>query len=71
LVRFLQSCAVRQIPPALMKNGGGLTEVVVTAQRRSESLEHAAIAIDVVSADALSATGTSRASELGSRTGDW
>jgi iron complex outermembrane recepter protein len=43
---------------------GGLSEVVVTAQRRSESLEHAAVAIDVISADALSVTGASRASDL-------
>ena len=42
-------------------NGGdtteGLEEIIVTAQRRPEDVQHAALAIDVVSAQALGLSG--------------
>jgi iron complex outermembrane receptor protein len=41
-----------------------LEEIVVTAQRRPEGVQHAALAIDVVSSQALSQQSTSRASDL-------
>src|ERR1700756_3114699 len=44
--------------------GPALEEVVVTAQRRTENLQHAAIAVDVVSPDTLEIANASRVSEL-------
>jgi iron complex outermembrane recepter protein len=44
--------------------GPVLEEVVVTAQRRTENLQHAAIAVDVVSPDTLEIANASRVSEL-------
>src|SRR5712691_4566993 len=41
-----------------------LQEIVVTAQRRSENIQHAALAVDVVSTEALRLSGASRASDL-------
>jgi iron complex outermembrane receptor protein len=42
----------------------GLADIVVTAQRRSENLQHAAIAVSAVSGDALISAGISRPTEL-------
>ncbi|RZL29143.1 MAG: TonB-dependent receptor [Sphingomonas sp.] len=42
----------------------GLTDIVVTAQRRSESLQRAAIAVSAVSGDLLSSAGVTRPTEL-------
>jgi len=42
----------------------GLEEIVVTAQRRPEGVQHAALAIDVVSAKSLGIAGAARASDL-------
>jgi iron complex outermembrane receptor protein len=41
-----------------------LQEVTVTAQRRSESLQHAALAISAISSETLTASGTTRVQEL-------
>lgn len=41
-----------------------LEEVTVTAQRRAENVQHAALAIDVVSTGALALAGASRATDL-------
>ena len=43
----------------------GLGEIVVTAQRRSESLQKAAIPVDVVTGDTLLASGLTTAGQLG------
>ncbi len=42
----------------------GLREIVVTAQRRAEPLQRAAIAVDVVSSEAVLASGVSKATDL-------
>ncbi|MEC3947864.1 TonB-dependent receptor [Sphingobium sp. HWE2-09] len=42
----------------------GLADIVVTAQRRAENLQRAAIAVSAVSGDQLSAAGITRPSEL-------
>ena len=42
----------------------GLTDIIVTAQRRSESLQRAAIPVSAVSGDALVAAGVTRPTEL-------
>jgi iron complex outermembrane receptor protein len=43
-----------------------LQEIIVTAQRRSEDVQHAALGIDVISAQALSVAGVARATDLAS-----
>ena len=43
-----------------------LEEIVVTAQRRTEGVQRAALAIDVVSAKSIGIAGAARASDLGS-----
>lgn len=43
---------------------GGLEDIIVTAQRRSENLQRAAIAVSAVSGDALMAAGVTRPTEL-------
>ena len=43
---------------------GGLQEIVVTAQRRSENLQRAAIAVTAVTGDTLAAAGVTRPAEL-------
>lgn len=45
-------------------NGGGIQDIVVTAQRKSESTQRAAIAIDAVSGDTLAQTGMTSATQL-------
>lgn len=41
-----------------------LEEIIVTAQRRSENVQHAALAVDVVSTDKLALVSANRASDL-------
>jgi outer membrane receptor protein involved in Fe transport len=41
-----------------------LAEITVTAQRRAETLEHAALAISALSSDELTSSGTTRVQEL-------
>ena len=41
-----------------------LEEVVVTAQKKEENLQHAAVAVDVVSAEALAKAGITTAAQL-------
>ncbi|GHC83815.1 hypothetical protein GCM10019060_03570 [Novosphingobium pokkalii] len=43
----------------------GLNDIVVTAQRRSESLQRAALAVSAVSGDALATAGITRPTDLG------
>ena len=45
---------------------GGLQEVLVTAQRREESVQRSSLAIAVVSSDALQQAGVTQAAELAS-----
>ena len=53
--------------PAAGRNGSeALQEIIVTAQRRSEDVQHAAIAMDVVSSQALGVSGAARATDLSS-----
>lgn len=42
----------------------GIEEIIVTAQRREESLQRAAIAVDVVSGDSLISAGVTKAADL-------
>ncbi|WP_313803889.1 TonB-dependent receptor [Sphingobium sp.] len=44
--------------------GSGLAEIVVTAQRKEESVQKAAIAIDAVSGDALASQGITSAAQI-------
>ena len=44
---------------------GGLAEIVVTAQRREESLQKAAIAVTAVTGDDLTRSGITETSNLG------
>lgn len=68
------SCALAQDPAAnasavstAQESGDdGLQEIVVTAQRRSESLQKAAVAVDVVSGRALVDSGLTTSGQLGS-----
>ena len=43
----------------------GLTDIIVTAQRRSESLQRAAIPVDVVTGDTLANSGVTTSGQLG------
>jgi iron complex outermembrane recepter protein len=45
-------------------NGDGIQDIVVTAQRKSESTQRAAIAIDAASGDSLAQTGMTSATQL-------
>lgn len=51
-------------PGAADTDSLGLEEIIVTAQRRSENLQDAPLAIDVISADALSNTATTNLQEM-------
>jgi iron complex outermembrane receptor protein len=56
-----------QTQPALAEapsSGPELAEITVTAQRRTESLEHAALAISALSSDELTSSGATRVQEL-------
>jgi len=55
--------AARPIPAAAA--GTGLNEIIVTAQRRSENLQRAAVPVDVVSADGLIKNGVVGPDSLG------
>lgn len=46
---------------------GALQEIIVTAQKRSESAQNVPIAISAVSADSLSAKGVSDISQIGNQ----
>jgi len=48
-----------------VESGGGLQEIVVTAQRRSENLQRAALAVSAVTGDALISAGISDTASLG------
>jgi len=50
--------------PVAGDNSDVLEEVIVTAQRRTEDVQHAAIAIDVITARQLTLEGATRASDL-------
>jgi iron complex outermembrane recepter protein len=52
-----QSAAVAQAPVDAVDDNGGLAEIIVTAQRRSESLENVPISITAATADMLTARG--------------
>jgi iron complex outermembrane recepter protein len=45
-------------------SGDALQEITVTAQRREEGVQHAALAVDVVSSKSLETTGAGRASDI-------
>jgi iron complex outermembrane recepter protein len=54
-------------PPATTDSAdsqNGIGDIVVTAQRRAESLQRAAVAVDVVSGDAILNAGVSKSSDL-------
>lgn len=50
--------------PAAEADDGGLSEIVVTAQKREESLQRAAIAVTAVSADTLNRASVTNATQL-------
>jgi iron complex outermembrane receptor protein len=52
------------IPP-ISANAAGLEEVIVTAQKRAESLQDSALAIDAISADQLERSGIESGLDLG------
>ena len=51
-------------PPAAAEAQGGLEDIVVTAQRRSENLQRAAIAVTAISGDTLTSAGITKPTEL-------
>ena len=51
-------------PPDSSAQGQGLEEIVVTAQRREESLQHAALAVTAVSGDKLAEAGAVKVEDL-------
>lgn len=64
---ILATPAVAQSTPAPVADApAGLDEIIVTAQRRSENLQRAALAVDVVGADELARTGIVNAGALNS-----
>lgn len=52
-------------PQAQGEAAGGLVDVVITAQRRSESLQRAAVAVTAVTGDALAQSGITETANLG------
>jgi iron complex outermembrane recepter protein len=66
LRRALLAAAVFQLSSvgAQESPGGALEEIVVTAQRRAESLQRAAIAVSVVTGDELASRGVTQVSDL-------
>jgi len=63
----LASAQTATTEPATANSGDtaeGLQEIIVTAQRRPEDVQHAALAIDVISAQALDLAGASRAVDM-------
>jgi iron complex outermembrane receptor protein len=59
---WAQSAAVPSTPP--QNQGGTLEEIVVTAQKRSESLQNVPIAVTSLTADRLASAGVDTTSEL-------
>ncbi len=53
------------VPAASSDVSGGLEDIIVTAQKRSESLQRTAIAISAVSADTIQARNITSAAQLG------
>ncbi len=51
-------------PPAETETGTQLEEIVVTAQRRAENLQRAAVAVSVVGADSLARANVTQAAQL-------
>jgi iron complex outermembrane receptor protein len=49
---------------AAVSSDGSLEEVLVTAQRRSENLQHAAVAVSAITAEALASAGVQDAQDL-------
>lgn len=60
---FAQQSATGQTAPAAA-NQSGIQDIVVTAQRRSENLQRAAVAVSAVSGDELKAAGVTRPTDL-------
>jgi iron complex outermembrane recepter protein len=58
------STATTTSPSPVDSSGGEIAEIVVTAQRREESLQKSSVVIDVVSADRLERAGLTRAQDL-------
>lgn len=52
-------------PPAADDRSGGLTEIVVTAQRRGENLQRVPISVTAVTAESLATSGIRNAADLG------
>ncbi len=50
--------------PNQVKDATGIQDIVVTAQRRDENLQKAALAVSVIGGDALSQAGVSKAQDL-------
>jgi iron complex outermembrane receptor protein len=53
-----------QAPPATPAGTDALQEIIVTAQRRAEDVQHAALSIDVLSAQSLELKNATRASDI-------
>jgi iron complex outermembrane receptor protein len=64
LMTLMTEGALAEEAGASSDQPAGLEEIVVTAQRRSENIQHAALAVDVVSTQALGLAGANRASDL-------
>ena len=63
---FAQQGSAPESAPAAAESEGQLLEIVVTAQRREENAQHAAVAIDVLSEQALVQSGVTNPDQLGS-----
>ena len=66
-VASAQTATTETAPTISGESTEGLQEIIVTAQRRAEDVQHAALAIDVVSAQALGLAGASRALDMASQ----
>jgi iron complex outermembrane receptor protein len=64
LAQSAASGSTSAAPSAADSNGGEILEIVVTAQRREESLQKSSVVIDVVSADRLARAGLTRPQDL-------
>jgi iron complex outermembrane recepter protein len=63
-VAHAQAAANETAGDAAVDSGSGIQDIVVTAQRKSESSQRAAIAIDAVSGESLAQTGMTSATQL-------
>jgi iron complex outermembrane receptor protein len=59
-----QAAAAQPPAPAAQTDSGALTDIIVTAQRRSENLQEVPIAVTAVTADALRNNGINATSDL-------